>query len=146
VHFQADATMKDYSERLGVSQSTVTQLADRLVRRGLVERQTDPTDRRVVRLHVSEPGTKLLAEANASQRQTFLAIWGRMKAEDRAAVMRGLERLGDAAEGMRADQGRTLPSWSERSETEEPGCETAGDASQPVVDLMARRVRGRSAP
>src|SRR5579871_3593024 len=42
IHFQADATMKDYSERLGVSQSTVTQLADRLVRRGLVERQADP--------------------------------------------------------------------------------------------------------
>src|ERR1051326_4791352 len=37
VHFCQDATMKDFSERLGVSQSTVTQLADRLVKRNLVD-------------------------------------------------------------------------------------------------------------
>src|SRR5947209_1862858 len=41
VRFSPDATMKDCSERLSVSQSTVTQLADQLVKRGFVERLAD---------------------------------------------------------------------------------------------------------
>src|SRR5882672_5253483 len=45
VYYGPNSTMKDFSERLNVSQSTVTQLAERLVKRGLVVRRMDANDR-----------------------------------------------------------------------------------------------------
>src|SRR5579871_3326485 len=101
VFFGANATMKDFSERLGVSQSTVTQLADRLVRRGLIERRPDPADRRVVRLHVSESGAQILEAADGRQRDTFAVLWRLLSDENRGVVMQGLEILAEAAERMR---------------------------------------------
>src|SRR4051794_357960 len=54
VRFHPGSTMKDLSERLGVSQSSVTELANRLVRRNLIARLPDPEDRRVIRLSTSD--------------------------------------------------------------------------------------------
>ncbi|HZO86800.1 MAG TPA: MarR family transcriptional regulator [Chthonomonadaceae bacterium] len=142
-HWQ-DATMKDFSERLSVSQSTVTQLADRLVRRGLVERHTDPEDRRVVRLRVSAQGHALLERAEMQQRQTFRAVWDALSIPEQQEVLRALEALGKTAESVRAAQGRPLPSWSESCRQETPAVSEAAQP-QPVVNLMARRVRGRAA-
>lgn len=144
VFYRPDATMKDFSERLAVSQSTVTQLAERLIRRGLVERRADSVDRRVVRLHLSAAGRALLDEANHRQRQTFAEIWDRFDAHERTVVIEGLAMLGRAGEAVRAAQGRPLESWPEGESSWSAAQAEAGDASQPVVDLMARRVRGRS--
>jgi DNA-binding MarR family transcriptional regulator len=143
VRYSSNATMKDYSERLGVSQSTVTQLADRLVRRGLVERQNDLTDRRVIRLHVSEMGSRILADDTERQRETFLAVWQAIQPVDRGAVIQALDRLAEAAEAMRKGQGKDLAAWPWRPETDSRPLEQANEGAQPVVDLMARRVRGR---
>lgn len=145
VFFMADSTMKDFSVRLGVSQSTVTQLADRLVKRGLVVRQDDASDRRVVRLQVSPGGRRLLQEANTRQQQTVSSVWDLMSEEERSATMYALGILGERAESVRTAQGRPIPphhapagSFSNRSG------EAAETVGQPVVDLMGRRVRGRT--
>src|SRR5258708_4896152 len=75
VHYSHEANMKDFSERLCVSQSTVTQLADRLVTRGLVDRLADASDRRVVRLRISKAGQELLGEADRERKRTLQAVW-----------------------------------------------------------------------
>jgi DNA-binding MarR family transcriptional regulator len=146
VHHAREATMKDFSERLSVSQSTVTQLADRLVRRGLVERLDDPEDRRVVLLRTSPAGRTLLERAEGEQRETHQAIWAALSASEQRAVLRGLEMLARAGEALRAAQGRPLPPLSgpcePASKVEAFSSEPA--PAQPVVDLMARRVRGRA--
>jgi DNA-binding MarR family transcriptional regulator len=144
VFYHPDATMKDYSEKLSVSQSTVTQLAERLIRRGLLERQADTHDRRVVRLHLNSLGQRLLDEANTRQRHTFAEVWDRLTPEERDVVIEGLNLLGRAGEAMRAAQGRPLESWPEGDPPHVEGHPEGGDATQPVVDLMARRVRGRT--
>lgn len=144
VNFTPEATMKDFSERLNVSQSTVTQLADRLVRRGLVERQTDASDRRVVRLHVSAAGAAILRRAQDRQKRLFAAVWEGLDPPAQQAVLLGLETLGKAVEAHRAAMGKPLPEWREPAPT--PGHPVEKDESggtQPVMDLMMRRVRGK---
>jgi|SRR5579884_1611837 len=145
VHFLSLAPMKEFSERLGVAQSTVTQLADQLVRRGLVERQPDPEDRRVVRLHTSAVGAELLRRAEVQQAATHSAVWSALSSEQQAEVMRGLTVLADAAEEVRREQGRPLAPLPDRPAV----CDGSPDLqegphTQTVVDLMSRRVRGRS--
>jgi len=146
VHYFGAATMKDFSERLGVSQSTVTQLADRLVKRGLIDRQSDLIDRRVVRLNVSAAGREILDSAESARRDTIRKIWLALTPEAQIDVMRGLDTLWQAAEVVRAQEGRCLSLCAQRADQpvrNARGIEENGQ-SQPVVDLMALRVRGRT--
>jgi len=53
-------TMRELARYLDVSESSATAVTDRLVRQGLVERGSDPSDRRVVRLALSPSGTTLV--------------------------------------------------------------------------------------
>ena len=141
VRHQSEATMKDLSERLNVSQSTVTQLAERLVKRGLAERIADPTDRRVVRLRLSKLGREAIGIAEARSDARHQAIWNRLDTDQRNSVMQGLETLAEMAERLRYEEGDL------RFHKPEPPPlvreETTGDNSASVVDLMARRVRGK---
>jgi len=69
-------TMRELAKDLDVSESSATAVTDRLVRQGLVERQSDPTDRRVVRLALSPAGSTLvgrLDEAAATKMGEVLA-------------------------------------------------------------------------
>ncbi len=52
--------MRELSKRVGVSESAATSTADRLVRQGLVERRSDPNDRRIVRLELCAEGVKVV--------------------------------------------------------------------------------------
>jgi DNA-binding MarR family transcriptional regulator len=69
-------TMRELAKDLDVSESSATAVTDRLVRQGLVERQSDPSDRRVVRLALSPEGSTLverLDEAATAKTAEMLA-------------------------------------------------------------------------
>ena len=51
---EGSLTMRSLCERLDISESAGTALSDRLVARGMVARETDPADRRVVRLALTD--------------------------------------------------------------------------------------------
>ncbi|PZS18955.1 MAG: hypothetical protein DLM54_07810 [Acidimicrobiales bacterium] len=61
-------TMRELSRDLDVSESATTAAADRLVRQGLAERRADPTDRRVVRLALSERGRSFTEKFHQARR------------------------------------------------------------------------------
>ena len=143
VRHMSDATMKDFSERLEVSQSTVTQLADHLIRRKFVERYADENDRRVVRLHLSEFGKGVLEIAEKDGRDRMNAVWETLSELEREKVMTGLELLGSAAEEMLKKSGHSLPPLPFSPNAKRDSTSDEDAASQPVLDLMTRRVRGQ---
>src|SRR5829696_5491983 len=53
------------ADALGIARSTLTRLANRLVRDGLIERLTDPADRRAVVLSVSRQGSRTAERVKA---------------------------------------------------------------------------------
>lgn len=59
-------TCGEVGERMVTPVPDVTRLVDRLVDRGLVERQRDTQDRRVVRLSLAPSGLELLAELDGT--------------------------------------------------------------------------------
>jgi DNA-binding MarR family transcriptional regulator len=70
-------SMRELARVLDVSESSVTAVTDRLVRQGLVERQSDASDRRIVRLALSEQGRTLvtrLDEAAAEKATEMLSV------------------------------------------------------------------------
>ncbi|WP_375551373.1 MarR family winged helix-turn-helix transcriptional regulator [Rhodophyticola porphyridii] len=56
----AGLSISQISEQMTDPRADVTRLLDRLVREGLVDRQTDEADRRVVRTYLTDAGIKLL--------------------------------------------------------------------------------------
>ena len=54
--------MRRLAERLGAEPSNITGIVDRLQARGLVERQADPTDRRIKLIAATDAGKSVTAE------------------------------------------------------------------------------------
>jgi len=91
-------TMRELSKELDVTESSATAVTDRLVRQGLVERQSDPHDRRVVRLALSESGRALverLDEAASSKIGQMLTGLTDNQLEQLVDILETLERQED---------------------------------------------------
>jgi DNA-binding MarR family transcriptional regulator len=71
---QDRVTMSNLAESLGVPLSTATHTVDRLVSKGLVERNRSEEDRRVVEVQMSEYGRKLQA-AFRDKRKVVARSW-----------------------------------------------------------------------
>jgi DNA-binding MarR family transcriptional regulator len=94
---KGDRTMREVAGYLGVAMSTVTQLADRLEERQLVQRRADPNDRRVVRLSLTGRGQEALAELHRQRNERIAAAMERLSPEEQQSVLTGLELLERAA-------------------------------------------------
>jgi DNA-binding MarR family transcriptional regulator len=68
-------SVKDLAERSCITPGAVTQFVDQLIAKGLVKRETDPNDRRIVRLKVTPAAKsrlhKLKKDFYTSASQTF---------------------------------------------------------------------------
>jgi len=82
---------------LGLEASTVTRLADRLVAAGHIVRGTDPGNRTVVTLELTDSGRDLVAQVVQWRRQELSRILGRLVPEDRDALTASLRQLIEAA-------------------------------------------------
>jgi DNA-binding MarR family transcriptional regulator len=51
------------SKRLGYTPGAMTGIANKLIKEGYAEREYDETDRRIIRIAITEKGTQLLQEA-----------------------------------------------------------------------------------
>ncbi|MBI3097007.1 MAG: MarR family transcriptional regulator [Planctomycetes bacterium] len=78
------------ARRLGVSNSTATELVDRLVRGGSVRREHSPRDRRQVVLSLRPRGKRLLDEFSRRRRERFERL---LRVVDRSDVRRMAEAL-----------------------------------------------------
>jgi DNA-binding MarR family transcriptional regulator len=70
----------------GVAQPSMTQLVQRLERQGLVERVSDPEDRRVTLVAITDAGRALLAERGQFRRTRLAEMLATLPAEEREAL------------------------------------------------------------
>ncbi|MBO0960160.1 MarR family transcriptional regulator [Neobacillus sp. MM2021_6] len=66
-----DMTIGELSNKMYLACSTTTDLVDRMEKNLLVERVKDPSDRRVVRIHLLEEGKRIIDEV-IKKRQVYL--------------------------------------------------------------------------
>lgn len=79
-----------------IAPPSMTRIAARLESSGLLERRTDTSDRRVVRVAMSEAGSRLLAESRARGDAFVTSRLGSLSEEEQAVLARAvplLERL-----------------------------------------------------
>jgi DNA-binding MarR family transcriptional regulator len=86
-------TVADLADTLGRSPSTVSRLADGLVKRQLVERTQDSEDRRQRTLTLTGRGWALLGVVDRARAQEFLSIVRPLPPSERAIVAMGVAAL-----------------------------------------------------
>jgi DNA-binding MarR family transcriptional regulator len=87
------------AERLAVAKPTLTATADGLVAAGYARRETEPGDRRVVRLCLTEAGRDAVDRADAAYGQWLDQLLGQTAEPDQ--VLRALDALDDAMDEVR---------------------------------------------
>lgn len=78
---------------LRISAPAITQLTDRLIRKGLIERQTAEGDRRTVLVALSAKGKQLVDEFRKRRRDIFSRALRQLDEVERAEVLASLEKV-----------------------------------------------------
>jgi DNA-binding MarR family transcriptional regulator len=68
-------TVKDVSQKMGITSSAATQIIEGLVNAGYIERKADEADRRVVHIQFSSSGEKKFAEFRQAHLQHISRIF-----------------------------------------------------------------------
>lgn len=111
------ASLSQVAEDLGVNPSNASRTCDQLVRRGLVDREEDPDDRRRLSLTPSVAGRRLLRQVMRRRQQLLEEIVGAMSLRDQRLLMTALETFNAATEktgsweGTAAGGGDRLARW-----------------------------------
>jgi DNA-binding MarR family transcriptional regulator len=85
--------VNDLAERMALHQTTASNLINALVERNLIRRSRDESDQRVVRLHVTTDGKKMLLRAPGPYAGLLVDALRQLKSPE-------LARLNDALEGL----------------------------------------------
>jgi DNA-binding MarR family transcriptional regulator len=88
-------TVGDLAARTATSQSSASEVANRLVQAGLVTRQRSTRDARSVELSLTESGRELAARAPQAVQDHLLDALGRMPSQDRVQLAQLLNQLLD---------------------------------------------------
>jgi DNA-binding MarR family transcriptional regulator len=121
--------MRALADTLDVSQASVTGIVDRMEQRGLVERQRDESDRRVIRVGLSEGGRQILNGMGAERRGHLAALLAELTDDELAGLLTGARALHLARERMHANEGDHHPPDGRAADCR-PAASTAREASR----------------
>jgi len=100
----APARVGDLASRLRLSPSTVSGLVGQLMNAGLVKRGTDPTDRRVAVVELTEAGSAQLAEWTGAHERRIAAALEQLGIVERYAISAALPALAQLVEHLAETQ------------------------------------------
>jgi DNA-binding MarR family transcriptional regulator len=86
----------DIADFFSQSPRTVTEAIDGLERDGLVERKSDPLDRRAKQIHITDKGIEAAARTEPLRRQIIDQTFGTLSADERAILGAILDKLSKA--------------------------------------------------
>ncbi|MFC8089916.1 MarR family winged helix-turn-helix transcriptional regulator [Streptomyces sp. NPDC057301] len=96
-HYDSPPRMADLAERLEVVPRAVTTLVDGLEASGKVRRVPDPTNRRVIRIELTDDGQGALRELHGARRSAAEEILAPLTDEQRGVLGELLDTLIDGA-------------------------------------------------
>lgn len=93
----------EIAEEMRVRPPTITGIADRLIRRGLLERRHDSEDRRVVWIGLTEKGRRVFGRLEAVGRPYLTEVLSRMGEERVGRFIEALEDFTATAEAVQRE-------------------------------------------
>ena len=97
LYYRHTCGVSDISERMDISAAAASQLVEKLVHSGLLERAEDPSDRRAKLLTLSPKGRALIESGNQTRTSWVDELIAVLEPEEYAAVAAALDSLTRAA-------------------------------------------------
>ncbi|HMD60643.1 MAG TPA: MarR family transcriptional regulator [Opitutaceae bacterium] len=96
-------TPAEIAEKAGVTRATITGLVDTLERDGLVTREHDSDDRRMMRVHITHKGHAALKEILPGHFRRMAALMAPLSEHERKTLVRLLDKVAGQASALAAD-------------------------------------------
>lgn len=103
IYMKKDCKMADLAKELFVSPPAITRIIDKLIDKGLVERNADKVDRRIIRLRMTEKGRRTLEEGRREVGILMEELLSRMEKEDYNMLIRGAKALSEALKNKESE-------------------------------------------
>lgn len=98
IDYEGSTNFRRLATALGVTPPNITGIIDRLVERGLVSREENPEDRRILLLKTTEKGKALLAKLRETGISRMSGILARLSIEELSALAQGLAAVARESE------------------------------------------------
>jgi DNA-binding MarR family transcriptional regulator len=97
LHYKGPCGMSEISERFDVTAAAASQLVDKLVQAGYIERTEDPSDRRAKLLKLSARGAKLVDDGIQERYRWMDELSSKLSAVDQTKISEALSILTEEA-------------------------------------------------
>ncbi len=93
-------TMGELGQKMHLACSTATDLIDRMERNGLIVRERDTQDRRVIRLYITDRGREIISQVVEARKRYLAEVLANVPPEQRQALKHSLSILYDLMKGQ----------------------------------------------
>jgi DNA-binding MarR family transcriptional regulator len=90
---RAKCSIGEIADGLGVTHPAAVKMVDRLLKKGLLTRSVSSSDHRQAEIQVTHAGRELVNRVRHERTQRLARVLEQMAPEDRAGLIRGLERF-----------------------------------------------------
>jgi DNA-binding MarR family transcriptional regulator len=111
--------VSDIGDDTGVTSAAASQMLDRLVQNGLVERREDPDDRRAKQIVLTERGRRVLRGSMEARQRWFAALADVLSPHERDQAIATLQTL-VARSGASTSSSKRVPVQPRRNAKEHP--------------------------
>lgn len=103
LHHQGNCAVGDIGERFDITNAAASQMAEKLVQNGLIQRAEDPQDRRAKRLNLTDKGRHLIQQATEERYRWVDQLAEKLTPAEREKVSEALNIMTQAAREMEAE-------------------------------------------
>ncbi|MEP7137080.1 MAG: MarR family transcriptional regulator [Chloroflexota bacterium] len=103
LHYRGACGMSKVSEGFDITPAAASQLVDKLVHNGLIQRVEDPHDRRAKLLSITDKGRDLVLEGIEERYRWVDELAGKLTAEERAQVSEALNIITRVAQELESE-------------------------------------------
>jgi DNA-binding MarR family transcriptional regulator len=100
LHFRGEMTMSALASELGAPLSTMTSLAQRLVRKGLIVRYPSDKDQRIILVQLTEEGMQIVSQARAIIEKVFARVQAALSPNELKQFLSLAVKIGKAIQGQ----------------------------------------------
>ncbi len=102
LHLKGPQKQAVLAETIGYTKGAMTSIAEKLVKLELAERLYDPSDRRTIRLQITNEGEKALIKAQSIGQEVFMQLFETLNDEEIAQYLLIQEKLMQGIQGKNA--------------------------------------------
>jgi DNA-binding MarR family transcriptional regulator len=103
LHYRGNCGVSDISDRFDITNAAASQLVDKLVQSGLIQREEDPHDRRAKLLNLTDKGKALIQKGIEERYRWVDELAGKLTSEERVQISEALDVMTRAAQELEAE-------------------------------------------